>query len=380
MSGPVKPRGRLKQLIIQMLGSRVVEVLLGAGLLVGAAIMLFLGEGGSSAQPKSYSVQRVVVVGEVKNETEVRRYRFASVLRSRKRAQLSFTVSGRLLSRPVEVGDRVKKGQVLASIDSAAYFNGLGSAVASRTEISARLSQARRDLVRIQKLVAQKALPRVQLEHTESNVRSLDAMAKAARARVSESFRTVKETRLRAPFDGIVTEVGLQPGELATPGRPVVFLNGKGGLELMVEVGEEIMLHTSVGQIVRIAFPMLQRSDHKGMVKYVGRTSSGPGRLFPVVVALDPAGDLQAGMTAEVTLEDQRSSALTVPVAAVVNPSGQSPTLYLVRQGRVHKVSVKVSSLIGDRVAVEGPLQPGEKVIVSGHGDLLPGDGVQVRQ
>jgi multidrug efflux pump subunit AcrA (membrane-fusion protein) len=105
--------------------------------------------------------------------------------------------------------------------------------------------------------------------------------------------------------------------------------------------------------------------------------------LFPLVVELIPEGeegsvDPVSGMSAEVILDIPSAATLTVPLAAVVNPGGSSPSVFRLRGDRMEQVEVEVMTLVGERVAVQGELAAGDEVVVSGHASLLDGQQVEV--
>jgi multidrug efflux pump subunit AcrA (membrane-fusion protein) len=98
-----------------------------------------------------------------------------------------------------------------------------------------------------------------------------------------------------------------------------------------------------------------------------------------VRVALPPRADLVPGTTAEVLLERSPRGALSVPLTAVLNPGGERPQVFVVRDGSAHAVAVVVASLVGERVTVEGGLTVGDRVVVAGVSRLVDGDAVEAK-
>ncbi len=323
---------------------------------------------------------RTVKVARVKPANYVREIRFSGVTRAVNRAKLSFTLGERLISRPVEVGDHVEKGQVLAHLDDRKISNSVAVAEAALREIEARLVQIRRDHSRYETLVNASASAAVELERIIEKERVLVASKEAAEARLQEAKRMLKESVLSAPFSATVTEVLIQPGEFATPGGPVVVLSGDGDVEIEVEVPESSILRLSVGKPVTIDLPLAGKKGLKGKIEYLGKTALGPGRLFPVLVSLDNDSEAAPGMTAEVVFRTEEISSLCVPLAAVINPGGQSPELFTVRDGKVRKIVVEVGEIVGERVTVKGDLKSDQLVVSGGHLSLLDGDSVEVRE
>ncbi len=321
---------------------------------------------------------KTVVTEPVKASNHVRTIRFSGVTRSVRRAKLSFTVGERLLERPVEVGDRVERGEIVGKLDDRAFVNAVDGAEARVAELDARIEQVERDHQRMERLVAADASATVELERTVEKRLVLVAGRDRAHAQVREARRTLKEAILRAPFAGTVTDVFLEPGEFATPGAPVVAVSGEKEIEIEVEVPESVMSKLAAGMDVKVDLPLSGRAGLEGRISYMGVSALGPGQLFPVLIALDPSDDVAAGTAAEVTFEIPAGSAKTAPLAAVINPGGQTPQVFVVRDGRARKVSVEVESIVGDQALLRGSLEEGEPVVSGGHLGLLSGDRVEV--
>lgn len=348
---------------------------------LGAAVFLLADSEDRASVVPDTELKRVKVAA-VEQATEARELRFSGITRAARRARLSFSVGGRLLTRPVEVGDRVERGEVIAQLDTRELQNALATARAATAELEARRAQTERDVERAEQLVVAKAATGEELERTLAARDSLRAAEDAARARQKETERLLSEGTLRAPFAGTVTEVLYEPGEVVTPGRPVAMLSGAGEVELEVEVPELVIPRIQEGDTVRLELPVLGREPLNGQVKSVGRTAAGPGRLFPVVVVVPPAPRLIAGATAELVLHLKNDEAIALPVEAVINPGGQRPAVFkVVQQGgsaRANKVAVEVGTLLGDRVTVRGDLAVGDLVVVGGQRGLLAGEEVEI--
>ena len=297
------------------------------------------------------------------------------VTRATDRAELSFTVAGRLNERSVEIGDRVEAGDVLARIDADPYRNGYLAAAASVTDLQGRLQQVERDRARMEQLGAKNSVSDSELERVRTEEASLRASLSAADANAREASRQRRETALIAPFDGTVTAVYLEPGESTAPGRPVVQMTGAGGMEIALEVPERIWAGLSVGSDVSAELPAFDLHV-PGTLRQIG-TNAGPGGLFPVVVSLE-VERAAAGLTAKVTLPVPVREDLAVPVRAVVDPTGLGAVVYRITDGIAEAVPVRTGTLLGDNVGISGDLQPNDEVVVAGLGRLLDGDSVDV--
>lgn len=351
--------------------------LLVAAATIGAAVYF-----AAPSQPRvgnetqTVTVKRVEVAEVVRSATE-RELSFSGVTRAVDRARLGFVLGGRLVSRSVEVGQTVAKGEVLARLDDLEVSNAVAGARSALAELQARRAQVERDVERAEALEKAKAATPEEVEKTRSGLAAMRAAEQAAAARLRETERLLGETVLKAPFAGTITEIFFEPGEMVTPGRPLLMLSGEGRLELEVEVPETVIGELAVGDKVQI---VSSRSSRRATstIHSVGRTALGPGSLFPVTVRLEPDQGWVAGSTAELVLSLAEDEALTVPVEAVINPGGRRPSIYQVQDtadgSRVRRVWVEIGALIEDRVVVRGDLDGGDLVVVGGQRGLLDGE------
>jgi RND family efflux transporter MFP subunit len=323
---------------------------------------------------------RIVQVDTVERTPSSREVRLPGVTRSAERAALAFAVPARLASRPVEVGDRVRAGQVLARLDDSEYELANRSAEAVLAELDVRLEQARRDEARVAQLAGAKAATAEELEKTQAGTATLAAARDAAAARVEDTRRLLTEATLHAPFDATVTRVLLEPGEWASPGKTVLELAGSGTVEVQVEVPEAMRSRIARGSAVRIDLPM-SGAGVQGTVASVSAAAAGAGALFPVIVAVDDDADIVLpGMAAEVILSLSMKNELTVPLAAVLDSGSSTPSVFVVDGDVARRVAVRPGRVIGERLTVTADaLEAGARVAVVGHTALVDGDKVEVR-
>jgi RND family efflux transporter MFP subunit len=348
--------------------------------MLGLAIGLWAWTGPEPAASQRTQIQRVRVAPA--EGTAVRRTsRFAGVTRAAQRAVLAFPVPARLASRPVEVGQHVDRGQVVASLDSQGFRNARDAAQASELSARVGLSQAERDQQRVERLVASKAATPEELEHVVAAADAARATHGAAAAQLAEARRVLGEaSALRAPYAGTITAVMAQPGEFVGAGTPIAELSGDGTIELKVEVSESVVGSIKPGQPADVVLPLADGAHVAGRIVSVAHAAVGPGRLFPVLVALGPNPMLRAGLTAELLVTQGIDGALAVPLSAILDPGASDPALFVLTGDRVARRSVRVADLADGRVVVSGDLKAGEQVVVAGHTRLVDGDRVEVQR
>lgn len=350
---------------------------------LGTLAVLSLALGFPSSQAESRNIvrgPRKVEVSTVAWSQGKARFRAHGFVKARDRAALSFTVPGRLVTRPVRVGDRVAKGALLGRIDPRGYDHGARAAAASARQAKAQLAMNEIDRDRLASLEAARAISRDQVEHIGTAVDAARATRDAAEVQLREARRTLRETELRAPFSGVVVAVMLEPGEFASPGHPVIILSGDAGLEIEIDVPGRIADRLEVGQGGVARFPLDSDAAATARIVTVADSAAGPGRLFPVLLALEPgtASEVRPGSAAEVTFEVGVPRELTVPAGAIVAPAGVDAAVFRLRGGAAERVPVALGALHGTHVAVAGDIREGEQVIVAGYTGLVPGEPVEV--
>jgi RND family efflux transporter MFP subunit len=339
------------------------------------------GYPGPTAGPVDARSPTVVRVGVVQREGGSLERRFSGSLRAAERGQLAFTIAGRLDARPVELGDTVAAGDVLARLDRAPLRNRIRAASANLDRARAQLEQATRAHRRAATLHLSEAIATAEVEDAQSNVDVLAANRAATAVELDEARRVLGEATLRAPFPAVVTQVMYEPGEFVPAGVPAIALSGNGALELEVDVSEDLLPDLPVGAAVAVRLPRLLDRTVPARVIAIGRASAERGRLFPVLVRLDASDDLIPGLAAELVVPVPERDGLSVPVEAVINPGGMHPAVFVVRDGGVvDRLEVDVVQVQGGRAVVTGALADGEMVVVGGLSGLVPGEAVAVVQ
>lgn len=302
---------------------------------------------------------------------------FHGMTRAADRTVMSFTLGGRVVARPVRVGQRVGKGDLLARLDAKPLRNAKQAAQARLAEVRAQGEQLERDRRRAESLLAAGAATKAQVERASSGAEAIEAAESAAEVALTESKRQLAETTLRAPFDAQVIAVFAEADEVVGAGAPVVQLSGQAQHEIELAVPGRVAQGLAVGTEV----PVIYADDETAMggtVRQVSRASAGAGRLFSVLIAVDVTPQTPAGLSVRVELPVARHERVSVPLSALVDPSGARPRVFVESDGRASRRDVRIAGLVEDRVLVEHGLAPGDRVITTGLTHVLDGDAVEV--
>jgi RND family efflux transporter MFP subunit len=297
-------------------------------------------------------------------------------------AALAFPQGGRITTVPVEVGQRIASGEIVATLDAQPLRNAVQAASSQVDELSAQREQVERDLSRAQSLLQSELGTEAAVEQNQAALQRLEAALSGARVQLLEARRVERETTLRAPWAGTVTEVMLQPGEVAAPGTPILVLSGQTGLEVRFDVPENVISQLREEQPVTVSFPIAGIPEIEGRLARVTRANSISGGLFEVTVMLsaDVPAELFAGMRAQVQVTLDATGGLQVPVAAVVSPTGENAQVWVVRDSIATGVPVEPLRMVGDRVVVRGEFLPGDEVIEAGVHRVAEGMTVRVAE
>ncbi|MBY6219952.1 efflux RND transporter periplasmic adaptor subunit [Marinobacter nauticus] len=333
-------------------------------------------ESGENADNTPVAVRVSAVTGGQMEEIPLR---FSGIVRAAQRATLTFQVSGTLKERPVELGQTVKPGDVLARLYNPALEPARDSAAARLEELRTQFEQAQREWERSSRLHQRGVVSEQTLEQIAARRDSLRASMATAEASLAEATRLLEESVLKAPFAGQVEALLVERDEFVGAGQPVMRLSSPLGREVEVRVPAHLLGHVRIGQELPVWLVQdRNRESATGTVVEIAQGSSIRGELHPVLVSLPP-NSLSSGEPVEVGIAPVRESAITVPLLAVVRDS-TGTSVFRVQDQVAQRVPVEVDRVIGERVMVHpGALSPGDQVVYAGMTRLVDGDTVEVR-
>jgi RND family efflux transporter MFP subunit len=316
-----------------------------------------------------------VRIAAVELSTATRELRLPGVVRAAQRVEPAFLVSGHLAARFVERGERVTTGQPLAGLQNPALEPSFVAAEARVRELDERLRQLGADYERARELHAQGLASAEMLDRTLAERNATREARAQAVAAVAEARDQLADAVLRAPFDGTVSDLLVEPGDFVPAGRPVLVLAGGDGLEVEVHLPEGLARRLAPGAVVEVR--SVQSGERiAGRIREVGLARDG--RPAPAIIALSESDAWEPGISVHVALTHAEEPALTVPVSAIVDPGTGQTRLFRIEGGRAMAVPVTVGRLVGARVTVQGELAAGDRVVVAGHQQLLDSEAVRV--
>ncbi|MFJ1468620.1 efflux RND transporter periplasmic adaptor subunit [Massilia sp. YIM B02787] len=285
----------------------------------------------------------------------------------------------RLQEVKVNVGDVVKKGEVLAVFDSAPVEADVAQAKAALQEAEANASAARADAKRARALQSSGALSEQQITQYMTTERTAAARVASAKATLAQQQLRLKYTKVVAPDAGVISARNATVGAVAGVGAEMFRMIRQGRLEWRAEVTAAELPRVKPGQ--KAVVQAAGGTKVQGRVRTVAPTVDAQSRVALVYVDLPPAlsanAPLKAGMFASGQFALGESSALTVPQQAVAVRDGFAYVFRLNADGRVSQLKVTTGRRLGDRVEVTDGLPADALVVTSGAGFLNDGDLVR---
>jgi RND family efflux transporter MFP subunit len=285
----------------------------------------------------------------------------------------------RLQEVKVNVGDVVKKGEVLAVFDAAPVEADVAQAKAAVQEAEANAAAARADAKRARTLQGSGALSEQQITQYVTAERTAAARVASAKATLAQQQLRLKYTQVVAPDAGLISARSATVGAVAGVGTEMFRMIRQGRLEWRAEVTAAELPRIKPGQ--KAVVQTAGGKDVQGRVRTVAPTVDAQSRVALVYVDLPPAlsanAPLKAGMFASGQFALGESAALTVPQQAVAVRDGFAYVFRLNADGRVSQLKVTTGRRLGDRVEVTGGLPADALVVTSGAGFLNDGDLVR---
>ncbi len=284
----------------------------------------------------------------------------------------------RLVSVLANVGDVVKKGQVLARLNPAPVEADLEAVNAQLMEMQAALAQAVATLDRGRRLAPSGGVSQQELTLYETQKQTAEARVNAARAQGKTQRLRLDSATLTAPDDGIISSRLAAEGAIVQAGSELFRLIRQGRLEWRAEVKGETLLKLSVGQEVMIKNPY--GPDVKGRVRQLSPTIDLTTRNGLAYVDLPLDTNLKAGLFLSGTLAISKRKALVLPSSAVLSEGGTSRVFKVNADNRVEAVEVQLGRVKDDHVEISSGLDGKEHVIAHDLDLLKNGDPVNVRK
>jgi HlyD family secretion protein len=292
-------------------------------------------------------------------------------------ASIGSEVGGlRLTDVKVNVGDVVKRGQLLATFSATTVQADVTQSRAALAEAEAALAEAAANAERARQLQETGAMSAQQINQLITAERTAQARLESARAVLANQKTRLQQTRLTAPDNGVISARAATVGAVVSPGQELFRLIRNNRLEWRAEVPASELARVKPGLPVQVT-PAGGRTV-SGKVRMIAPTVDPQTRNGLVYVDLPTPGDARAGMFARGEFELGATRAVTLPQSAVLLRDGFAYVFRVGNDSKVAMTKVSTGRRVGDRVEITAGLEAGTRVVAAGGGFLSDGDTVTV--
>jgi membrane fusion protein, multidrug efflux system len=308
---------------------------------------------------------------------------FAAEVRARSESRLGFRVGGKLESRSVEVGQNVKAGQLLASLDPKDLRLGQDAARAAVSAAQASFDMADADFKRYRELHDKGFIGAAEFERRELGLRSAQAQLDQARAQASSQGNQASYASLLAPAAGVVTGVDVEPGMVVSAGATVLRLAHDGARDVVFSVPEDqVQMLSALAQTPGHFKVRLWGTAHAPLpasVREVSASADPVTRTFLVKADVGNGAGLRLGQTATVLVDLPRTVGVSkLPLSALKEEKGGSHVWLVDKASMTVKLQpVQVLGAQGNEAVIGAGLSPGQIVVTAGVHVLTPGQTVK---
>ena len=304
---------------------------------------------------------------------------YSAEIKARVESRLGFQVGGKLLQRPVEQGQRVAAGQLLAQIDARDYQLAVQSAQAQLSAAQSQRDLAAADYKRFEALKAQNFISGAELERRETALKAADATLNQAKAQVQAQSNQAAYASLSASHAGVVTAVDGEVGQVVSAGQPIVRLAHDGPRDAVFSVSEQTVMGLKLGQAMQATL-LSTGQILTGKVRELAASADPVTRTFAVKLSLADSNNLPLGATLNVNAGQTGASAplvIKLPTSAL-RQEGQSSVVWVLDEATmtVNTQAVQLGGVDGNEVVIQSGLKPGQKVVAAGVHVLAPGQKV----
>lgn len=357
-------------------------------LLIAGALSVLLACGKTELKEAPVRAVKVLTIAADQNGLSAESY--AGEVRARLESKLSFRVGGKLLTRPAQLGQTVRAGQLLAQIDPRDYQLGAQAAQAQMQSAQTSRDLAAADLKRFEAMRAQGFVSDAQLERYSAQFKAAEAQLIQAKAQASVQGNQASYGNLYADRAGVITGVYAEVGQVLGAGQAVLSLAEDGPRDAAFNLPEDAGKSLPVGSAVTVFAWSAQGGEGTeaaaqwpGRVRELAVSADTLTRTFAVKVAIeaDSASAPPLGTTVRIVPKNKtaktEAAQILLPLSALMREStGTSVWIFADKTNTISKRAVKTGGIVGNQVQILSGLAAGETVVVAGVHALTDGQHV----
>lgn len=304
--------------------------------------------------------------------------RFSGLVTPRRTSQLGFSGSGRIDRLYADIGSRVKRGQVLAVLDTRSLRAQLATAQARIDEATAAHQLALTTVERQAALALKGHVSQQRVDEATAQAHTAAARIAAAEASADTLRVQIDLARVRAPFDGVITDRLADEGVIAGPAQPIFELVETGNLEARIGLTARLAASLDIGEIYTL---VSEQGEVNATLRSVTGVIDAGQRTVTTVFDIDDPDRVAIGAVVRIQLDRQVDQAgAWVPVSALTEREHGLWAVYVARRDgsgwRAQPGTVEVIHTDGDRAYVHGALRDGDLIVLDGLQRITPGQPV----
>jgi membrane fusion protein, multidrug efflux system len=306
---------------------------------------------------------------------------FVGTVEPRFKTDLAFRVMGRMVARPVNVGDSVADGQIVAVIDSVPLELAVRAARAELSNAQAQFATASATEDRKRKLIVTDATSRQTLDDAEQARAGVEASVAHAQAKLAKALEQLGYSQVKTDFAGVITAVSADVGQVVAPGHTVVTVARPDVREALVDISADFPVPLRVGLPFTISLELFPTVQVEGRIREIAPQADPVTRTYRVRIALrDPPPSFRLGSTVTVKIRTDQSSTLRLSPSSILAKDGE--TFVWVVELPASTVSLHKVDVVMDAAGalVNGGLAAGTRVVTAGIHSLTPGQQVRIQQ
>jgi RND family efflux transporter MFP subunit len=296
-------------------------------------------------------------------------------------ATIRAQVSGSVISTNSDVGRTVKRGQVLGEIDASAIRDAYYSAKSGVASAQSAYNTAEHDLQRDQTLLNAGAISPRDLETAQQMYANAQASLESAKAQLANAQKNLDNTRIIAPFSGIVSQRSVSAGDVVQPGSVLFTVVDPSSMELDASVPSDQLGDVHVGTEVSFTVTGYPNRNFIGKIIRVSPAADPATRQVPIAVAIpNTTRTLVAGLYADGRLSSRKQTGVIIPQSAV-DVKLQRPAVVRIHNGKVERAEVTLGMRDdhAETVQVTSGINQGDTLLVAAAQGITPGTPVRVQ-
>ncbi|MEA1987987.1 MAG: efflux RND transporter periplasmic adaptor subunit [Pseudomonadota bacterium] len=291
------------------------------------------------------------------------------------KAQIASRLMGYIKNLDVKVGQEVKSGDLLFSIDSGDIKSQISQANSGYQQALAALKDARLDYNRFTKLYKEDSVSKQQYDKIKLQFSVAQENLAAAKSGLDQAKAQLNYANVKAPFDGVIVQKMAVAGSLAAPGNPVVIMENLKSLSVQTQVSADLYAVLRNGDTAQVLVDGISK-PFVGTIYTLVSAADPKTRTHTVKLSLPNVNDVNSGTFARVSFIRGERQTMMLPTSAVVNRAGIEG-VFVVENGRAFFHMVRTGAVMGDMVEIQSGLALGEQIVISNNQEMLNGDIVE---